>query len=281
MSSGASTDQPVASESAESGLAERRDGHVVELTIDRPRQRNALSNDLLGLLATTMMRLDRDPDVRCIVLRGSDKVFASGADLNDLRGAEPLEHYAGDRVRAWADVRRTRTPTVAAVSGYCLGGGLELAMYCDVIIASETARFGFPETMLGLIPGAGGTQLLPALVGRAKAMDVILTGRFLTAAEAERAGLVSRIVAQESWRQEGRKAAHAIASRGPVAQLLARETVNAASDIPLAAGLELERRAFAMALGSAEAREGIDAFLARRPPSWRSNFESAQDNPKE
>jgi enoyl-CoA hydratase len=249
-------------------LLDATEGHVATLRINRPEQRNALSTELLESLAAAVERHDRDPAIRCVVLAGSAKVFASGADLRTLQDADPLEHYVGARVRAWAMIRRARTPMVAAVSGFCLGGGLELAMSCAVIVAADSARFGQPETMLGLVPAAGATQRLPAAIGRAKALDMILTGRLLDAAEAERFGLVSRVVAQDAWTDEVRDVAAAIAARGPLAQRLAWETVEAASDVPFAAGLALERRAFAMALSSPQAREGIGAFLQRRTPSW-------------
>jgi enoyl-CoA hydratase len=249
-------------------LLDATEGHVATLRINRPEQRNALSTDLLEALAATIERHDRDPAIRCVVLMGSAKVFASGADLRTLQGADPLEHYVGARIRAWATIRRARTPMVAAVSGFCLGGGLELAMSCAVIVAADSARFGQPETMLGLVPAAGATQRLPAAIGRARALDMILTGRLLDAAEAERAGLVSRVVGQDAWLDEVRDVAAAIAARGPLAQRLAWETVEAASDVPLATGLALERRAFAMALSSPQGQEGIAAFLERRPPDW-------------
>jgi enoyl-CoA hydratase len=249
-------------------LLDATEGHVATLRINRPEQRNALSTELLEELAATIERHDRDPQIRCVVLAGSSKVFASGADLRTLQQADPLEHYMGARIRAWATIRRARTPMIAAVSGFCLGGGLELAMSCAVIVAAESARFGQPETMLGLVPAAGATQRLPAAIGRAKALDMILTGRLLDAAEAERAGLVSRVVAQGAWMDEVRDVAAAIAARGPLAQRLAWETVEAASDVPFAAGLALERRAFAMALASPQGQEGIAAFLGRRTPDW-------------
>lgn len=249
-------------------LLEAVDGHVATLQINRPEQRNALSTELLEALAATIERHDRDPVIRCVVLAGSAKVFASGADLRTLQDADPHEHYAGARIRAWATIRRARTPMVAAVSGFCLGGGLELAMSCAVIVAAESARFGQPETMLGLVPAAGATQRLPAAIGRAKALDMILTGRLLDAVEAERAGLVSRVVGQDAWMDEVRDVASAIAARGPLAQRLAWETVEAASDVPFATGLALERRAFAMALSSSQGQEGIAAFLERRTPDW-------------
>jgi enoyl-CoA hydratase len=160
-------------------------------------------------------------------------------------------------------------PLVAAVSGFCLGGGLELAMYCDVIVASESARFGLPETKLGLIPGAGGTQLLPRAIGRAKAMDVILAGRLLDAEEAERAGLVSRVAGSEEWRSVAESIAADIAARAPLAQRLAKEAATRGLSLGVDAGIDAERTAFALALGSADAKEGIDAFLAKRDPLWR------------
>ena len=255
---------------ADVGLREELVGGVLTLTIDRPEQRNALSTSLLAAIAAAFARADADAEVRCAVIAGSDRVFASGADLSDLRDADPLEHYTGPRVAAWGAIHQTRTPMVAAVSGFCLGGGLELAMSCDVIIASETARLGLPETMLGLIPAAGGTQRLPGAIGPAKALDVILTGRQLTAAEAEQAGLVSRVVPASGWLETARTVAQEIARRAPMAQLLAKDTVRAAGSVSLEHGLELERRAFVLALGSPEAREGIEAFLTKRAPCWHT-----------
>lgn len=260
------------------GLREERDGAVAVLTIDRPEARNALSTAVLEALADTLDRIDADPGVRCTVLAGSAKVFASGADLRDLQAGDAVTHLTGRRGAAWAAIRRTRTPKVAAVSGFCLGGGLELALICDVIVASETARLGLPETSLGLIPAAGGTQRLPAAIGRAKALDVILTGRLLSAEEAERAGLISRVAGADDWLAEALSAARAIAERGPLAQRLAKETVDAAGDVPFAAGLELERRAFAIALSSDEGREGVAAFLDKRPPAWKRADRSTNDH---
>ena len=250
------------------GLLIAGDGPVARITLARPETRNALSTDLLEGLAAALAYLDADPDVRCIVVAGSSKVFASGADIRDLQASDPGEHYRGPRVAAWQTIRAVRTPSIAEVSGFCLGGGLELALSCGIVIAVDSARFGFPETMLGLIPAAGGTQRLPAAVGRAKALDMILTGRLLGAAEAERAGLVSRVVNSDDLAGEAAAAAAAIAARGPLAQMLARETVEAAFEVPFSAGLVMERRAFAIALASAEAEEGIAAFLEKRDPSW-------------
>ncbi len=249
-------------------IVEAADG-VAVLRIDNAEQRNALSDDVLRALVGALRRADGDPETRCIVLAGSAKVFASGADVRALLERTPLESYDGDRAQLWAELRRVRTPLVAAVSGLCLGGGCELAMIADVVIASETARFGLPETQLGLIPGAGGTQLLPRAIGKAKAMDMVLTGRLLSAEEAEAAGLVSRVVGADEWLDRATDVARTIASRPAVAQRLAKEAVQTADETPLQSGIGAERRAFAMAFASEDAREGLTAFVEKRTPTWR------------
>jgi enoyl-CoA hydratase/carnithine racemase len=246
-----------------------RERAVATLVLDRPERRNALTDSVLAGLASCAVASDADPDVRCIVIEGADEVFAAGADLRALSEHTGIEIRAGERAGHWAALRAIRTPIVAGVSGLCLGGGCELAMLSDIVVASSTARFGLPETGLGLIPGAGGTQLLPRAVGKAVAMDVALTGRLLTAAEAERAGLVSRVVPLEEWRATTHALAHKIASRPAVAQQLAKELVSASFDTPLLAGIAAERNGFAVALDSKDAREGISAFLEKREPSWR------------
>jgi enoyl-CoA hydratase len=252
-----------------SSLTARRLGGVLVVTLDAPQQRNALTDAVLDELAETLTSADDDPSVRAIVLAGSDKVFASGADIRALLERTPLDVHDGSRARRWDELRRLRTPLVAGVSGLCLGGGCELAMMCDVVIASERARFGLPETQLGLIPGAGGTQLLPRAIGKAKAMDVVLAGRLLDAQEAERAGLVSRVVAADAWRETAIEVAEQIASRPPAAQRLAKEAVLTAFQSPLAAGIAAERGAFAVAFGSPDGREGLAAFVEKREPAWR------------
>ncbi|HEX4668472.1 MAG TPA: enoyl-CoA hydratase-related protein [Solirubrobacterales bacterium] len=252
-----------------SPIQQSAEGAVAVLTLDDPQRRNSLHDETLADLAGRLGALDRDPRARCIVIAGSEKVFASGADIGALLSQDPADVYDGDRARLWEAVRAVRTPIVAAVSGYCLGGGCELAMTADVLIASETARFGLPETGLGLIPGAGGTQLLPRAIGRAKAMDLVLTGRLLEAAEAERAGLVSRVVASGEWRQQALEVAAKIASRPALAQQLAKESIRAALDTDLASGIAAERRAFALAFADPDAREGLTAFLEKREPRWR------------
>lgn len=247
-----------------------RRGRVAVLRLDDPTTRNSLSPAMLREIVAQMLLADDDPDVRCIVLAGSDKVFAAGADIRMLAAAGANDMYLGERARQWSALRSVRTPTVAAVSGACLGGGLELALSCDIVLCSTRTKFGLPETRLGLIPGAGGTQLLTRAVGAAVAMDVILSGRVLDGEEAVRVGLAARALPEQSWLEDAIAIAEEIATRPPVAQLLAKESVRRALDVPLEAGLEAERRAFAMVLGTDEAREGLAAFLEKREPSWRT-----------
>jgi enoyl-CoA hydratase len=249
-------------------VAISRHERLVVLTLDDPDTRNALSPRMLGDLVAACLEADADPAVRCIVISGSERVFASGADIRMLAQAAANDMYLGERAAQWDALRRIRTPTVAAVSGACLGGGLELALSCDLILCSVRSKFGLPETQLGLIPGAGGTQLLTRAVGVALAMDVILSGRVLDGAEAVGAGLASRALPQESWLEDAISVASEIAARPPLAQLLAKESVRRANDVPLEAGIQAERRAFAMALGTDDAREGLAAFLEKRRPSW-------------
>jgi enoyl-CoA hydratase len=244
------------------------DGAVAIVTLDDPAGRNSLRDETLRELSRHLSELDRDPAVRCIVISGSDRVFASGADIRALLDRSAREIHESDRARCWETLRAVRTPLVAAVSGFCLGGGCELALTADIVIASETARFGLPETGLGLIPGAGGTQLLPRAIGKAKAMDLVLTGRLLDAHEAERAGLVSRVVGAGDWLTVALSVAAEIAARPPLAQRLAKEAVAGAGEMALSAGIDAERRAFMTAFGDPDAREGMSAFLEKRPPRW-------------
>jgi enoyl-CoA hydratase len=245
-----------------------RDERIAVVTLDRPKQLNALSAQLMNELVGALEELDADPEVRCIVLAGNERAFAAGADIEEMVDASAMDMLAQRRVGQWDAIRTLRTPLVAAVSGWCLGGGCELAMACDLIVASETARFGQPETGLGIIPGAGGTQRLTRALGKAKAMDVILTGRFLNAREAERAGLIARVVAQEAWLEETKSVARAIASKGPVAQQLAKAAVNRAFDSTLEVGLDYERKQLYLAFASEDAREGLRAFTEKRTPEF-------------
>ena len=223
----------------------------------------------MDALVSALEELDADAAVRCIVLGGSERVFAAGADVAELAAATPIELYENRRIDRWDAIRALRTPLVAAVSGYCLGGGCELAMLCDIVVASETAQFGQPEINLGVLPGAGGTQRLTHAVGKAVAMDVILTGRFLSADEALRAGLVARVVAREAWLDEAKRVARAIAAKSPVSVRLAKESVDRAFDVPLYGGA---RARAPLVLPRARVRgrdRGPDAFVEKRKPDFK------------
>ena len=239
------------------------------MLLNRPQQLNALSGALMAELVDVLRTLDDDESVRCVVIGGNERAFAAGADVAELAAATPIELYGDRRIDQWDAIRAVRTPLVAAVSGYCLGGGCELAMACDLIVASETARFGQPEINLGVMPGAGGTQRLTRAVGKAVAMDVILTGRMLSAEEAHRSGLVARVVAGEAWLEEAKRVAREIAAKSTVAVRLAKEAVDKAFEMPLSAGLEFERRGFYLARASDDASEGLAAFVEKRKPRFK------------
>ena len=246
-----------------------REEPIATVLLNRPKQLNALSDELMDALVTALGELDRDPSIRCVVLGGSERAFAAGADIGELARSSAIELYYARRVERWDAIHNLWTPLVAAVSGFCLGGGNELAMWFDLIVASETARFGEPETGLGIIPGAGGTQRLTRAVGKALAMDVILSGRMLTAREALAAGLVARVVAREAWLDEAKRVAREIAAKGPVATRLAKEAVDRAYEAPLGLGLEYERRALLLSFASEDAREGLQAFTEKRTPDFK------------
>ena len=246
-----------------------RDAPIAVVRLNRPEARNALSDALMDELVAALTELDADGEVRCIVLAGDERAFAAGADIAELAAATAVELYQAPRVARWDAIRGLWTPLVAAVSGFCLGGGCELALSCDLIVASETAQFGQPETGLGIIPGAGGTQRLTRAVGKALAMDVILSGRRLSAREALAAGLVARLVAREAWLDEAKRVAREIAEKGPVATRLAKESVDRAFETTLTAGLEAERRALYLAFASEDAREGLTAFTEKRKPEFK------------
>ena len=246
-----------------------RDGAIAVVLLNRPQRLNALSDELMGELVAELEKLDADDEIRCIVLGGDERAFAAGADVGELAAGTPISLYEDRRLDRWDAIRKLRTPLVAAVSGFCLGGGCELAMACDLIVASETATFGQPEINLGVLPGAGGTQRLTRAVGKALAMDVILTGRFLTANEALHAGLVARVVAREAWLDEAKRVAQEIATKSPIAVRLAKEAVDQAFEAPLAVGLDFERRAFYLARASEDAEEGLNAFVDKRKPDFQ------------
>jgi len=247
-----------------------RDAPIAVVRLNRPEARNALSDALMDELVAALSELDADGEIRCVVLAGDERAFAAGADIAELAASTAVELYQAPRVARWDAIRKLQTPLVAAVSGWCLGGGCELAMTCDLIVASDTARFGQPETGLGIIPGAGGTQRLARAVGKALAMDMVLTGRVLTAHEALAAGLVARVVAREAWLDEAVRVAREIAARAPVAQRLAREAVDRAFETGLDSGLDFERKALYLAFASDDAREGLSAFVEKRRPEWKS-----------
>jgi enoyl-CoA hydratase len=248
---------------------ERHDAVGVVL-LNRPRQLNALSDDLMRAIVADLAAFDADPAIRCIVLGGSERAFAAGADISQMSKTTSMEFAFSGRVEQWDAIRRVATPLVAAVSGFCLGGGCELAMACDLVVASESAVFGQPETGVGIIPGAGGTQRLTRAIGKAKTMDMVLTGRTLDAREAERAGLVARVVAREAWLSEAIRVGREIARRAPIAQRLAVEAVDRAAETTLDSGLDFERKALYLAFASEDAREGLSAFVDKREPRWQS-----------
>lgn len=247
----------------------KTDGHVGVVTLNRPDKLNALSLELMKQLVEALERFDQDDAVHVILLHGNDRAFAAGADIGDMAEADPVEQYKRNQFARWDRIRRISTPIVAAVSGFALGGGCELAMLCDIIIASETSQFGQPEINIGVMPGAGGTQRLTRAVGKATAMDVILTGRFLTAAEALRAGLVSRVVPPEHYLTEAMRVAQELARKPPIALRLAKEAVLKAFEMTLGEGLEHERKLFYLLFATQDQKEGMRAFLEKRKPQFR------------
>jgi enoyl-CoA hydratase len=254
---------------AEPNVLVQHDGRVAVVLLNRPKQLNALSGELMGELVGALRQLDEDAGVRAIVLGGNERAFAAGADIGELAAGTPISLYENRRIDEWDAIRALRTPIVAAVSGFCLGGGCELAMLCDVIVAAESAKFGQPEINLGVLPGAGGTQRLTRAVGKALAMDMILTGRMLSAREALDFGLVARVVAQEAWLDEAKRVAREIAAKSPISVRLAKEAIDKAFEAPLAVGVEFERRAFYLARASDDATEGLNAFVEKRVPEFK------------
>lgn len=243
-------------------------GPVKVVKLNRPKALNALSPQLMGELGQALEEADRDPEVRAIVLTGSERAFAAGADIKEMAEASLVDMISRDMIRAWDRVRGVRKPIVAAVSGFCLGGGCELAMSCDLIVASETAVFGQPEINLGVIPGAGGTQRLTRCVGKYVAMDMILTGRQIKASEALSLGLVSRVWPTEVYLEEAVKVAAEIAQKSPIAVRMAKEAVNKAFETTLAEGLDAERQRFYMLFATEDQKEGMRAFIEKRQPAF-------------
>ena len=240
---------------------------VFIITLNRPKQLNALNDQLMDELGAALLAYDADPALGCAVITGSEKAFAAGADIAAMAKYSFADAYGANYIsRNWETIRSIRKPVIAAVSGFALGGGCELAMMCDFIIAADNARFGQPEIKLGVIPGAGGTQRLPRAVGKAKAMDMALTARMMDATEAERAGLVSRVVPLASLMDEVLAAALTIAGFSHIATMAAKESVNRAFESGLSDGVHFERRLFHALFATADQKEGMDAFMAKRAP---------------
>ena len=240
------------------------------ITLNRPQQLNALNDGLMDELGEAMAAFDHDPQIGCIVITGSEKAFAAGADISVMAALSYMDAYKSDFItRNWERIRSVRKPVIAAVAGFCLGGGCELAMMCDILIAADTAKFGQPEIKLGIIPGAGGTQRLPRAIGKAKAMDLILTGRMMDAQEAERAGLASRVVPAAELISTAMAAAQAIGEFSNPSVMMAKESVNHAFEGSLSEGLIAERRLFHSLFATEDQKEGMAAFLAKRKPVFK------------
>jgi enoyl-CoA hydratase/carnithine racemase len=242
--------------------------HVALLRLNRPEARNALSSEMMEEIASELERLDPDPEVRCMVIAGSDDVFAAGADIRAMSErsfAEALRHPAAS---FWRRIAAVKTPLVAGVSGYALGGGCELALACDMIVASDTALFGQPEITLGIIPGGGGTQRLARVLGKQRAMEYVLTGRRFDAGMAMRWGIVNQVVGKNRWLEEALELARTVAERPPIAARLAKQAVLAAEETGLSAGLENERRLYELAMATEDRVEGMQAFLEKREPKF-------------
>jgi enoyl-CoA hydratase len=250
------------------GDGPRRTGVIA---LNRPKQMNALNDQLMDELGHALLAFDADDGVGCIIVTGSDKAFAAGADIAAMQSYDFERVYRDEYIsRNWEIIRRVRKPVIGAVAGYALGGGCELAMMCDILIAADNAKFGQPEIKLGIIPGAGGTQRLPRAIGKAKAMEMVLTGRLMDAAEAERAGLVARVVPLDKLMDEALATAATINSMGALAAAAAKEAVNRAFESSLSDGVWYERRMFHALFGTTDQREGMDAFVAKRAPAFNA-----------
>ncbi|OHU96420.1 enoyl-CoA hydratase [Mycobacterium talmoniae] len=245
-----------------------RDGRVGTITLNRPQALNALNSQVMAEVTSAAAELDDDPDIGAIIITGNAKAFAAGADIKEMAEKSFADVFAADFFAAWGKLAAVRTPTIAAVAGHALGGGCELAMMCDLLIAADTAKFGQPEIKLGVLPGMGGSQRLTRAIGKAKAMDLILTGRTIDAAEAERSGLVSRVVPADDLLTEANKVAATIAGMSLSAARMAKEAVNRAFESTLTEGLLYERRLFHSAFATDDQTEGMAAFVEKRPPNF-------------
>ncbi|MGE0768640.1 MAG: enoyl-CoA hydratase [Hyphomicrobiaceae bacterium] len=244
-------------------------GRVGLIRLNRPQALNALNAQLIKELGTALDALEADARINCLVITGSEKAFAAGADIKEMQSKTFMQAYMEDFIGSWHRVSHTRKPVIAAVAGFALGGGCELAMMCDFIIAADTAKFGQPEIKLGVMPGAGGTQRLARFIGKAKAMDMCLSGRMMDAAEAERCGLVSRVVPADKLLEEAMKSAEAIAAMSQPILMMTKESVNRAFETTLAEGLLYERRTFHPMFATEDQKEGMTAFVEKRKPNFK------------
>jgi enoyl-CoA hydratase len=243
--------------------------HIALIELNRPKELNALSRELMLEIRDTLRALDEDDNVRVIILTGGEKVFAAGADIKQMATATAIDMLNIDQFSTWDQIKKTKKPIIAAVSGFALGGGCELAMTCDMIIASETARFGQPEIKIGTMPGAGGTQRLTRAIGKVRAMEMVLTGKFISAEEALQAGLINRIIPVEVLREETLKLAREIAKLSPVAVKLAKESVNNTFNSTLDEGMVFERKNFYLTFASEDQKEGMKAFVEKRVAEFK------------
>lgn len=244
-------------------------GRAGFITLNRPKQLNALNDALMDELGQALLAFDSDDEIACMVITGSEKAFAAGADIQAMSKLTYMDVYRHEFItRNWETIKRVRKPVIAAVAGFALGGGCELAMMCDMVIAGDNAKFGQPEIKLGIIPGAGGTQRLPRAIGKAKAMDMALTGRMMTAAEAEVAGLVARVVPADKLIEEVQAIADLIGTYSLPTVLMVKECINRAWELPLSEGMLFERRAFHSLFATADQKEGMAAFLEKRAPTF-------------
>lgn len=242
---------------------------VAHIQLNRPKELNALNLELMLEIKQALIELDNDPEVRAIVLSGNERAFAAGADIKQMAGRNAMDMLKIDQFSTWDSIRKTKKPLIAAVSGFALGGGCELAMICDMIVASETAQFGQPEINIGVMPGAGGTQRLTRIVGKNKAMEMVLTGTFISAEQAKEYGLVNKIVPVEFYLLEAIKMATLIAEKSPIAVQLAKESVLKAYEMPLQEALYFERKNFYMLFASEDQKEGMAAFVEKRKPNFQ------------
>ncbi len=245
------------------------DGHLGFIQLNRPEALNALSLGLMTELVEVIDSYDRDPNIRCIIIHGNEKAFAAGADIKEMADASAIDMLYRDQFQKWERIRKVKTPTIAAVSGFALGGGCELVMSCDMVVCSETTQFGQPEINIGVMPGAGGTQRLTRAVGKVRAMEMVLTGRFISAKEAYDFGLVNKIVPVEFYLEEAISLAKLIAEKSPVATRLAKESVLNSFDTTIENGLEFERKNFFLLFASEDQKEGMKAFIEKRKPEFK------------